>query len=234
MIVEKLTWDSQFFKKEIGKIVVDYVDMVFYQEINHFIVNSPFDLIYIFEKNVEYEHNPIVNKTLKDTKVLYQKTAHSSRIDVTSCKRYSDSVIKNINDLYSLAIASGAYSRYRIDPKFSKKNFEDLYTKWVDNSLNKTIADDVFIYEEHGNIIGFITVKYIEEKTEIGLIAVKDSYRGKKIGSSLLNTVECETIKRGKSYISVATQLSNLSACRFYEKNEYEIENKVNIYHIWK
>jgi len=234
IVVEKLDWDSHFFKKEIGRVVVDQIDLAFYEEINDFIAKSSYDLIYLFEKNVEHRHNPIVEESLKDTKVVYQKTLFSSQIDSRNCKKYINSEVKSLDTLYSLAIASGEYSRYRIDPKFSTQDFVKLYTKWIDNTLNGTIADDIFVYQEQENIIGLVTAKYAGQKSEIGLIAVEDGHRGKSIGSSLLKTIECEAIKRGCNTVSVATQLSNLSACGFYEKNEYKIVNKVNIYHIWK
>ena len=52
--------------------------------------------------------------------------------------------------LINLSIQSGLYSRYKIDPDFKNNEFENLYLAWIENSVNKKIADHTFVKKEDG------------------------------------------------------------------------------------
>jgi dTDP-4-amino-4,6-dideoxy-D-galactose acyltransferase len=108
-----------------------------------------------------------------------------------------------------------------------------MYALWMQNSLNKKIADEVIVYQEDKQNLGVVTLKHEAECTRIGLIAVEEATRGKQIGSHLLDAVKQEAAKQGKTSLEVATQLDNEIACRFYEKNNFNIKKIEFIYHIW-
>ena len=44
-------------------------------------------------------------------------------------------------------------SRFNLDKKFGRTKFEELYVKWVDNSINKVFADDLLIYKENNQTL---------------------------------------------------------------------------------
>lgn len=232
--IERLDWDSCFFNKEIGKIIVDKVTPSLYEVIRNRMETDKFDLVYLIEKEIVHSNNQMVRPFLKDTKLVFQKEVILQQPITDDCISSFDAERENLDTLYHLAIASGEYSRYKVDPRFSNEDFVNLYKKWVNNSLNRTIADDVFVYREKGEIVGLVTVKYSEKLSNIGLIAVDQIFRGKSIGSRLLRRVENETIKRGCRFVTVSTQLTNELACSFYKKNEYNVVEYTNIYHIWK
>jgi dTDP-4-amino-4,6-dideoxy-D-galactose acyltransferase len=135
--------------------------------------------------------------------------------------------------LVPLALQSGVYSRFNTDEEFTNNEYNRMYTEWIKLSVERKIADEVFVYQEHNSILGMVTVKIIGNTATIGLIAVDQISRGKSIGSSLLTTVENYAYVKGCVNIEVATQKNNILACQFYEKSKYFISNTSWVYHFW-
>ena len=104
---------------------------------------------------------------------------------------------------------------------------------WLEKSLSKEIASEVFVYNDGNNEIGFITIKKVENLAIIGLLAVDTLYAGKNIGTSLMRTVENWCINNGVNEIEVATQIDNINACNFYRKNGYITKQIDYIYHYY-
>jgi dTDP-4-amino-4,6-dideoxy-D-galactose acyltransferase len=121
-----------------------------------------------------------------------------------------------------------------LDKNFKNENFKKLYRKWVDNSISKEIAEDVLIYKENKQIMGFVTYKINESFGTIGLIAVSAAHQGKGIGNKLLSFVENRIFSNGITKLVIPTQLSNNTACNFYKKQNYTIQQKLFIKHYWK
>jgi dTDP-4-amino-4,6-dideoxy-D-galactose acyltransferase len=134
--------------------------------------------------------------------------------------------------LIDLAIESGIYSRFNVDPKIGRKKFEELYTRWIIKSVSKEIADDVLVYKIGGEIAGFVTVGQKNGRADIGIIAVDKSYRGKGIGKTLMKTAENFYFDKLK-LIQVVTQGHNLPAIKLYEGCEFKIEKVEFLYHLW-
>ncbi len=96
------------------------------------------------------------------------------------------------SNLRQLAIASGVWSRFKIDTKIPTAGFEAMFEAWITNSLNGSLADEVFIaYDETKSAVGeevaFITVKRRENAVNIGLLSVAESHRRLGIAKSLLS-----------------------------------------------
>eukprot|EP01034_Spumella_vulgaris_P022017 gene22014-28110_t len=138
-----------------------------------------------------------------------------------------------------LAIASGVWSRFKIDANIPVSGFEALFEAWIKNSLNRSIADEVFIaYDIHTNVeVGFITVKNKGNSVNIGLLAVNPNYRRQKIASSLLSRAVLWALEEigwnSEATINVITQGANEAACRTYESFGFTVESVQDIYHVW-
>lgn len=52
------------------------------------------------------------------------------------------------SELLSLALNSGEFSRFKLDPLFSAELFEKLYTRWITRSVRKEIAWQVLVAKE--------------------------------------------------------------------------------------
>ena len=107
-----------------------------------------------------------------------------------------------------------------------------MYREWINKSVSKTIADEVFLYENK-QILGIVTLKLKENIATIGLIAVAENQQGKGIGRKLVDACMDFCQKNNIKKIEVATQKANLQACNFYEKYGFSVKEITPIYHFW-
>lgn len=229
-----LDWDSNFFKRKIAKIELQDVQHNIAQ-INRLIADSSFDLIYCFAQADEGDAaliTSILNNAIwVDGKVTYLKQVEDKVIDINS---YLESVHNMDDDLYNLAIQTGVYSRFHVDQNFEPNQYKELYAKWIENSVSRTIADEVIVYKEAQKISGLITLGVKNERVDIGLLGVDEQARGRGIASSLLTYAEQYAADKDFKEIQVVTQNQNEPACRLYQKHGYQVDSLVNIFHIWK
>jgi dTDP-4-amino-4,6-dideoxy-D-galactose acyltransferase len=233
-ILQPLEWDSNFFEKKIARI--DVLDLVKNAaQINKQIKESAFDLVYCFagqnEGGVDEVINVIDNATWVDGKVTYLKEVHKQvNIDST----FIGSVFEMENRLFDLAIQTGVYSRFHTDKRFEPDQYISLYKKWIENSVNRSIADEVAVWRENELLEGMITIGEKSGRADIGLVGVDHRARGKGIATQLLRFAENFAHNIGFEELQVVTQQQNEPACRLYEKYGFELESVVNIFHIWK
>lgn len=136
-------------------------------------------------------------------------------------------------ELKQLAIQAGNYSRFNLDPKISKKLFHKLYNTWIKNSANKKIADKIIIIKNRKKIIAMTTLGTKNKRGDIGLLAVNENFRGKKLGTKLVFAAQNYFKQQGFSQAQVVTQKANILACRLYEKCGFRQEKIENFYHFW-
>ena len=221
--VESLSWDTRFFGFPVGKISVESNSSL--SEIKKSI--DGFEVCYVFSAD------PLENdaKIFQDEKVIFQ-------ICINEAKSITKNPIvfgfqEDFERLVPLALASGEFSRFRLDPKFAFF-FERLYTEWLAKSLKRVIADEVLVCQKENRDAGFITVKRNTDNVEIGLIAIDKDFRGQGIGSSLINAAFNYTYFEGLRHLMVATQRRNKGAINFYKKNGFTEVGSIFVYHLWK
>ena len=229
--IQILDWDSKFFNLKIGT-----VDASSKSEEKSIEIKGDFDLIY-----AKFEHNfdlVIVgyDKKFEEQKVVFGKQLKPLEIDETKnvFSFNPANTEKYILDLYQLAFESGKFSRFKLDDGFTQNQFEDLYKKWVDNSINKAFADDVLVYQIEDKIVGFVTYRVHTDFATIGLIATHPEFQGQGIGKQLIKEVEQKLINTNCFELRIPTQESNLQAYNFYSKQGYQIIESTTIKHYWK
>ena len=171
-------------------------------------------------------------KTFEETKVLFEKKLTLDNVNETVIED-TDFQNKPPQNFYDLAYESGKYSRFKLDLNLKSK-FQDIYRKWVDNSLNKTFAEKVFYINSEETIGGFVTLQRDGNTAKIGLIAVNPNIQGKGIGTKLLQAAEYYAIKNNMDKMLIPTQKENVSACNFYKKNGYSVKEETIIKHYWR
>lgn len=226
-MINKLTWDSDFFGFNVGKFTVENTK---FDEINFKEESKNFQLVYLFSNQ---EINVSDDLKLVDIKTTFEKKINTNIVDNKSIISF-DSEIHNYKELEELAYLSGVFSRFKIDENFRNNEFEKLYKIWLDNSLDFSFAFQVLVKVINGKITGFVTLKKNNEETsEIGLIAVSADFQGRGIASELIQKAEYESLKKGLKTIKVRTQFENKPAVKLYLKNGFEIIQKTIIYHYW-
>ena len=135
--------------------------------------------------------------------------------------------------LESLALASGAYSRFRVDPQMPQSVFDLLYRTWIRKSVTGELAERVFVARVQGIECGMVTVAEEGERGTIGLMAVAEGERGRGVGRALVRCVRQHHLAMGRQIVQVVTQHSNRSACTFYENVGFRVERIEAEYHFW-
>jgi dTDP-4-amino-4,6-dideoxy-D-galactose acyltransferase len=235
-MIQYLEWDSDFFSKKIYKVNVD-TSFQLTDQIER-ILNELKELKADGAYFVLSDYNEVWNTALNnhniecfDKKIVFEKKIETGKLrnpDV-HIEDYKSSIN---NELLKLGLESGNYSRFKIDKELSPK-FEQLYSKWIENSLNGLIADTFIVYRLKTQIAGMITGKVNNDIATIGLIAAHPNFQGQGIGSELMNAAERSFAKKNAKYVQVATQVANTKACVFYVKCGYHIHTVTPIYHFW-
>lgn len=139
----------------------------------------------------------------------------------------------SIKDLSSLAVQSGEQSRFSVDKKIPREKYEELYDKWIKNSLDKVLANEVLVLQEDSQIAGMVTLGEKKGRGDIGLLAVDKKFRGKKYGEALLRSAHVWFLNNGYKNTQVVTQGNNLAACGLYKKCGYKVEKTEYFHHVW-
>lgn len=217
-MVKYLEWDSTFFGMRIGSV---YLDAKFNSELPLSDELSEYDIIYVFS-NAQLAWNvPLV-----DIKITYGKEALPTPLG--SDVYEFDPLQHNYDELVKLVYLSGHDSRFLKDPSFGPYHFKRLYKRWIDKSIEDNNTHVlVFLVDQY--IAGFLTVTYANDLSTIGLIAVDQDFQGRGIGSKLIQAAE--SFSNPNSILQVATQETNVNACKFYEGLGFKILKKEFIYH---
>lgn len=238
MKIEKLNWDSDFFGFTVGRTFIPNGDHSAAKQIYQQAKQDGYRIVYVILDEWDNQLNEALVKNgakLIDKKTVYEKavTAEQNQIGSFPVVAYDDRFFTD--ELIELALASGKYSRFLVDEGFGKEPFEKLYMEWLKNSVNGKFADKVWVAIDQNRVIGFVTAKKsVEEKSgQVGLIAVSEEYRGKKIGHALMNTCNDWYVANQLQQATVVTQGDNIPACKFYESAGYHVGKVEYYYHLW-
>ena len=109
-----------------------------------------------------------------------------------------------------------------------------LTTAWSEKQIEETLGNENALYlvaKEDGNIVGIASAYNVLGDAEILNIAVKEEYRGRKIGKLLLNSLIGELKSRNASRITLEVAEDNERAISLYEKNGFEpVYRRKNFY----
>lgn len=234
-----LSWDSNFFGFKVVSITPNRLTILELEHLLTLLRQEDVSLVYWDSDPVDEVSQKAAIKLggfLADTKILYSVNLNKlSGVFITSSNIYIEEYKENVacSDLLSLAVECGMYSRYKLDKFISSSKFEELYRLWIIKSVNRTLADAVFVARYNGRIIAMVTVSRKNKVGVIGLLAVDKSFRGKNVSKDLIITAHKWYLTQGCEIGRVTTQRVNHIACKFYEKCGYSVENISNYYHFW-
>lgn len=231
-----LEWDSDFFKMSIARIAASSLKKEQMKDVLVDLQNKGVKLVY-WPAAAELEAGEArrLGGQLVDLKTTFVVDCRSVNLDTLPpaglVEAYSPSM--PVGDLEALAIQSGEYSRFAIDPQFPREKFIELYKIWIDNSLKKKIAKEVLVIREGERVIAMETLGEKNGRGDIGLIAVETAFRGRKYGETLVRSAQSWFIHNGYQYGQVVTQGKNRAACNLYRKCGFAIEKVEYYYHFW-
>jgi dTDP-4-amino-4,6-dideoxy-D-galactose acyltransferase len=231
-----LEWDSRFFGYKIAAIKASGISLIRLNQIIGELREKEIRLAYCFaspDDKISNDSYKQLSALLADEKITYS-IQPGETINLPSPVNIVPYQLNYASEkIITLALQSGIFSRFKVDPSFQNKEFEKLYIEWIEKSVNKTLASEVLVYMEEGEIYGFITLAMHGITGSIGLIAVDEKQRGKAIGKKLIHAGLLYFKDLKSEAVEVVTQKANITACRFYESCGFGIKNIVNIYHLW-
>ena len=229
MEIVPLHWDSDFFGLRIAKAVVASEEDIVALSRQEGDLRNHFDLIYVFsEPSFEM---PFENARLVDKKAVFSLDDFN-HYEVNPAITSWNSPIAS-DALISLTLVSGKYSRFKLDETLPAGSYERLYTRWIEQSVNKAMATDVFCYMADDAPRGLVTLDFHDGQGVIGLVAVDEDYQHRGIGKALIkHAISYVHDIRGER-LSVATQMDNEPACRLYSGCGFSLESVTKIWHWW-
>ena len=103
------------------------------------------------------------------------------------------------------------------------KMIDEAFNKFAEqNNVKCNYTPFTFVAKEDNKIIGIITGHSYYKEVHIADLIVLEEYRGRKIGSQLMKTVE--EYYKGKEYNNINLTTYEFQAPEFYEKCGFEIE----------
>ncbi len=228
-MIKKLEWDSAFFKTSVYSSEIDKIEDL--DGLKDFVKPC---VLYLFlnakdeELDKELENRGAI---CYDTRIVYHKKIDEASLCESGLevREYEGAMTR---DLEQLAYQAGTFSRFYSDARM-RPFFKPLFKEWVINSLDKKIADKIFVYEESNEQKGFVSCAVKNGGGWLGLISVDAEIHRGGIGTSLLGAVERYYITRNIFDSYIVTQQENAGGCSFYETSGYKKLQQVFIYHWW-
>jgi len=116
--------------------------------------------------------------------------------------------------------------------KIASETLTERYNPTIFNYFYETFPEYFVVAESAHKIIGFIIGAEINStKIKILMLSVSKNYRRKKVGNTLLNEFEKMILKKGINDIELEVRTKNKTAIKFYQKNGYKIEDKMENYY---
>jgi ribosomal protein S18 acetylase RimI-like enzyme len=146
----------------------------------------------------------------------------------------STDINNTLSDLKEIAQASFSADHFHTDPRFPKEKVDDLYAEWIYNCCCKNRANVVLIAQHGHKIAGFITCKVHEPQHYgvIELVAVHRNFRGRGIGSSLVDAA-LGWFSKQVNKVYVGTQITNMEALRLYQHAGFKFVKSNATFHRW-
>lgn len=229
MKTDILQWDSDFFGIKTGSITLNGTESP--AEIDRQLSGLKEDdvrLVYLFSPS------PLTQGHTGEWLLADRKRSYLNPLpDATGLPADVKPFQGNPSALHSLAIEAGGHSRFAVDPNIPAKKTEELYTTWIDNSVQHGFADHVFTARDLDEPnAAMITLRRRNGEMSIGLLATHPGHRRRGLARKLIKAAETIAATNGLQ-LEVTTQADNQEACAFYESCNFNTFTDTYVYHIW-
>jgi len=229
-------FDSELLELSVAKVVpLSSVERSFFDQTELFFAQENIRLVFC-SVPCDVKLGLLLNEYkyyLVSSRIVYRATGSSSShkyknddLLVTESYQYSgsDSFLSEItSDL-------AAVSHYAKDPFIGLEGALKVYSQWMKNTF-LGYAQKVFVAtDKQGRCAGVLSLRMVKDDLFIDLLGVHSSFRNKGIASVLLQQayMYAESLKKS---LCVATQVENIPANCFYQKNSFLVESVEHVYH---
>lgn len=189
MIIEKLDWDSEFFGIKIGRLIIGgepgFDPSRFIQQAR----DDKYELVYVFKFNEMLPWKMTLESELELADIQltmskkfvatdYKSFPYDFRTELTSEEKEA---------CHHIAEEISTVSRFYNEEKIGRNKTKAMYREWVDNALNGTFCDGLFLIRDDNEIVGIHLIK-TDNPGKVGncsMIGVSHAFRNKHIGENL-------------------------------------------------
>lgn len=233
MLIQTLPWDSTFFGCKVARLDIENDSMDILKKGLSNNCEYDFDVCYMYVYHSSDEISSFLHSigaVLYDRKATFKKSL--SRVDTTNLDISTSELKLPTQDAIDIAVSSGVYSRFYLDPNFRDKQ-PMLYRQWITNCFEHKDGKVFGIFQDK-TLAAIAGVSVSNGVGKLELIAVNTNYRRRGFAKRLIQTAEFFYLNAGARTAEVVTQLSNTSACATYESCGYSLTNTVEVWHLWK
>jgi dTDP-4-amino-4,6-dideoxy-D-galactose acyltransferase len=238
MPIEYLTWDSNFFERKIGRInISDHSQFDVYKFVDQ-VEDENYDLLYVdsFQRMLPFDIITRARLELVDIQITLSKLFNKNEYQDIPFDFKTALTEKEMMECYEIAEQTARVSRFYNEPFIGPDKTRELYRKWIDNSLNKSFSDGLFLIKENEIVVGLHVIKTENETGYFTLTVVDQNFRRMRIGyrlclQSFCYWAQCHNIKMVKSPFS----FQNSESFNFHLKMGFnKIEEIKYLYHYRK
>jgi len=220
-MINYLLWDSSFFDIPIYELKdEDIVKANLDKEIHSLSSGSliqykaNIESLKLIEKLISHDFS------VEDSGVTYEKTVDNKILKFSDFRLElaKEQDIKVIQKILQDAFPNTRFKDYY----FGVNSANKIYKHWASAAI-KGVHDDCCLIKKNKDelIIGFATVKKVDNYIKIGLIAVDNNYKRKGIAKELMKLVEVYAVQNNVDRIMVTTQCNNNAAKSLYRSMGY-------------
>jgi dTDP-4-amino-4,6-dideoxy-D-galactose acyltransferase len=221
--IKAINWDSNFFSKNIGAVCNSKKVTTFELQQYELLMNKVG-----VESTEELDRFLKLGFTFVEGELIFlQQIPHDflqKGFALEGSALNYKATDKDIPQVVALAEISYLNSRFR-SPWFSIKEQQKFYGTWVRKAVLGEFDDICLVLKSGMEVQGYISLKIQDEKLSVGLIAVSPKYRGQGIAQNLIQLSFKYALENKCESISVATQMSNVSATNLYIKSGFTLIN---------
>ena len=189
MKIEMLNWDTDFFGLKIGKIILMQYDEFDWIKFKELADKEKYELIYIFkfQKMLPYDFVLKAKLDLVDIQLTMTKKFNKENYLNIPYEFRTDLKETEKEECYQIAEETSIVSRFYNEKKIGRNKTKELYRKWIDNALNKSFSDGLFLNKELNFVSGIHLIK-TDNLNKIGyftLTGVNPNYKRMGIGKKL-------------------------------------------------
>lgn len=231
-----LDWDTEYFGVKSARIILNGIIS---EENKYRILEycKAFEFVTISNVgNIKENNGWLGNNTeafLTDMNIQFIKRIKCQSNFEEECTEVYNNYLKDEKVIY-IAESAFLYSRFFNDPSLPKKQAENIYVHWVESAFGQENKYFV-ITKRNDEVAGYILFSIDEEEksSTIELVAVDKTFRGQRVGTTLISGLEKFVYNKGISNIKVGTQVDNITAVRFYTACGFQYVSCSSVYHLW-
>lgn len=135
--------------------------------------------------------------------------------------------------LVPIAASVHTDSRFFMDQVVPRDKAAELFSLWLRRSIDRSIADVVFVAEVNGKAVSYISAKVADGIGTIGVVGVGADARGRGVGLAMVQRTLEWFAAAGTREVSVVTQARNVMAQRVYQRCGFLTASTNFWFHRW-